>query len=148
MSYRFYTDLRIEEPFFLEMASLLDGKVRAGSFNGNIAFKNCRCPGCGRKVAVMGYIPSADTFMLACPVDSRICALSGISLHSLIKQYGGDEMFSRWREARWTYVHEWLPLKSRRQGVRGVNQKKSFKEKQRIKSQSLEIRVRGKSEEG
>jgi hypothetical protein len=148
MSYKFSTDTFIEEPFFNEMAIQLGGVKKKGTFNGKDAYQNCRCPSCGKKKAVMGYMRSADTFMLACPVDSHICSLNGLNLHDLIKEHGGKDMFDRWRKARWTYVPEWLPIKNRRHGDKKEPQRKSFKEQQRLKSQSLEIRVRGEGEEG
>ena len=86
--------------------------------------------------------------MLACPVDSHICSLNGLTLHDLIKEHGGKDMFDRWRKARWTHVPEWLPIKNRRQEEKKQPQQKTFKEQQHLKSQSLEIRVRGEGEEG
>jgi len=148
MTYRFYTSISIEEPFFREMVMRLGGVKKKGIFNGKDAYQNCRCPACGKKKAVMGYMRSADTFMLACPVESHICSLNGLTLHDLIKQYGGEEMFDRWRKARWTYVPEWLPIKNRRQEEKKQPQQKTFKERQHLKSQTFEIKVRGEGEEG
>ena len=148
MTYKFSTDIFIEEPFFNEIAIQLGGVKKKGTFNGKDAYHNCRCPSCGKKKAVMGYMRSADTFMLACPVESHICSLNGLTLHDLIKQYGGEEMFDRWRKARWTYVPEWLPIKNRRQEEKQQPQRKTFKEQQDLKSQTFEIKVRGEGEEG
>ena len=35
---------------------------------------------------------------------------------ALIKRYGGESMFKRWRQARWktTYTEDWLPIKYRK----------------------------------
>ena len=148
MSYKFSTGIFIEEPFFNEMAIQLGGVKKKGTFNGKDAYQNCRCPSCGKKKAVMGYMRSADTFMLACPVDSHICSLNGLTLHDLIKEHGGKDMFDRWRKARWTYVPEWLPIKNRRQEEKRQPQQKTFKEQQHLKSQTFEIKVRGEGEEG
>ena len=148
MTYKFSTDIFIEEPFFNEIAIQLGGVKKKDTFNGKDAYHNCRCPSCGKKKAVMGYMRSADTFMLACPVESHICSLNGLTLHDLIKQYGGEEMFDRWRKARWTYVPEWLPIKNRRQEEKQQPQRKTFKEQQDLKSQTFEIKVRGEGEEG
>lgn len=148
MGYKFSTNIYIEEPFFIEMANLLGGKRKTSGFNGKVAYQNCRCPSCGKKVAVMGYTRSADTFMFACPVESHICSLNGMTLHDLIKHYGGEEMFARWRKARWTHVPDWLPIKNRRQEEKRSPQKKTFKDQQDLKSQTFEIRVRGEGEEG
>jgi hypothetical protein len=147
MTYKFYTDVSIEEPFFNEMAILLGGVKKKKPFNGKDSYQNCRCPCCGKSKAVMGYARSANTFILACPVESHICSLNGMTLHDLIKGYGGKEMFDRWRGARWIHTPDWLPIKCRRQGEKKTPQQKSFKEKQDLKSQTFEIRVRGEGEE-
>lgn len=146
MSYKFSTDAFIEGPFLNEMANMLGGKKKARGFNGKDSYQNCRCPSCGKKKAVMGYARSAETFILVCPVESHICDLNAITLHDLIKEHGGKDMFDRWRNARWTYVPEWLPIKNRRQGEKRSPQQKTFKEQQHLKSQSLEIKVRGEGE--
>ena len=150
MTYKFSTDIFIEEPFFNEMAIQLGGMKKKGTFNGKDAYQNCRCPCCGKKKAVMGYMRSADTFMLACPVESHICSLNGLTLHDLIKEHGGKDMFDRWRKARWTHVPDWLPIKNRRQEEmkKKQPQQKTFKEQQHLKSQTFEIKVRGEGEEG
>ena len=148
MNYKFFTDIFIEEPFFTEMAIQLGGVKKKGTFNGKDAYQNCRCPSCGKKKAVMGYMRSADTFMLACPVESHICSLNGLTLHELIKEHGGKDMFDRWRKARWTHVPDWLPIKNRRQEEKRSPQKKTFKDQQDLKSQTFQIRVRGEGEEG
>tara|TARA_Y100001933_G_scaffold33306_1_gene28133 strand:- start:255 stop:602 length:348 start_codon:yes stop_codon:yes gene_type:complete len=114
MGYKFRTDLHIEYPFFLEMSRRLNGIKRRDNFNGKETFR-CVCPRCGKRKAVMGYARKGDTFVLACPVDG--CDLGGMTLHDLIKRYGGEPMFERWRKARWktTYVEDWLPIKNRKE---------------------------------
>ena len=39
-----------------------------------------------------------------------------MTLHDLIKRYGGESMFKRWRKARrkTTYTENWLPIKNRK----------------------------------
>jgi hypothetical protein len=147
MTYKFSTDIFIEEPFFNEMAIQLGGVKKQGTFNGKDAYQNCRCPSCGKQKAVMGYMRSANTFMLACPVESHICSLNGMTLHDLIKEHGGKDMFDRWRKARWTQVPDWLPIKNRRHEEKN-HQQKSFKEQQHLKSQTFEIGVHGEGEKG
>ena len=44
-------------------------------------------------------MPERRLFILACPVEG--CDLGGRTLHDLIKRYGGESMFKRWRKARW-----------------------------------------------
>ena len=128
MSFIFHTDTFIEEPFFIEMANMLGGEKKERGFNGKVAYQNCRCPSCGKNAAVMGYMRSADTFMLACPVESHIFSLNGLTLHDLIKQYGGEVIFDGWRKARWIHVLEWLPINSLRQGKKKQPQQKTFME--------------------
>ena len=147
MSYKFFTNPFIEESFFHEIAMQLGGTKKKGAFNGKDAYAECRCPSCGRKKAVMGYMRSGNTYMLACPVDSHICSLNGMTLHDLIKEHGEKDMFDRWRKARWIYVPEWLPIKNRRKEEKKQPKKKTFKEQQDLKSQSIQIRVRSEEEE-
>ena len=112
MGYEFKTDLNIEYPFFIEMATRLGGIKRRDNFNGKETFQ-VQCPNCKKHKAVMGYARTGNTYVLACPVDG--CTLNGVVLHDLIKRYGGMQMFDEWRKARWTstYSEDWLPIKSR-----------------------------------
>ena len=112
MGYEFKTDVNIEYPFFIEIASRLNGIKGKTLFNGKEKYQ-VFCPKCNKRKAVMGYAKSKDTFLFVCPVDG--CDLKGIVLHDLIKRYGGDAMFQRWRKARWktTYTEDWLPLRNR-----------------------------------
>ena len=113
MGYKFRTSLHIEYPFFLDMSHKMNGIKRRDNFNGKETFR-CVCPRCGKHKAVMGYARKGDTFILACPVDG--CDLGGMTLHDLIKTYGGESMFTKWRNARWqtTYTEDWLPIKTRK----------------------------------
>ena len=113
MGYEFKTDINIEYPFFTEMVGRLDGTKGKMLFNGREKYQ-VRCPRCNKNKAVMGYAKTKDSFVLVCPVDE--CDLNGVILHDLIKRYGGEEMFERWRQARWTpaYTEDWLPIKNRR----------------------------------
>jgi hypothetical protein len=113
MGYEFKTDINIEYPFFTEMVGRLDGTKGKMLFNGREKYQ-VRCPRCNKNKAVMGYAKTKDSFVLVCPVDE--CDLNGVVLHDLIKRYGGEEMFGRWRKARWTstYSEDWLPIKSRK----------------------------------
>ena len=114
MGYKFRTGPHIEYPFFVEMSNKLNGVKRRDNFNGKETYR-CVCPRCGKHKAVMGYARTGDTFILACPVEG--CDLRGMTLHDLIKRYGGESMFKRWRKARWktTYTEDWLPIKNRKQ---------------------------------
>ena len=57
------------------------------------------CPRYGKHKAVMAFARKNNTFILTWPVDG--CDLGGMTLHDLIKRYGGDSIFQRWRKARW-----------------------------------------------
>ena len=113
MGYEFKTDINIEYPFFTEMVGRLDGTKGKMLFNGREKYQ-VRCPRCNKRKAVMGYAKTKDSFVLVCPVNG--CDLNGVVLHDLIKRYGGEAMFERWRQARWTstYTEDWLPIKSRK----------------------------------
>ncbi|CAI8226151.1 MAG: Uncharacterised protein [Prochlorococcus marinus str. MIT 9313] len=92
----------------------------------------------------MDYARNKDTYVLACPVDG--CTLNGVVLHDLIKRYGGMQMFDEWRKARWTdsYAEDWLPIKNRMPyAERKTPHRKSFKEKQDLKSAVLQTKVQG-----
>ena len=113
MGYKFRTGLHIEYPFFVEMSNKLNGVKRRDNFNGKETYR-CVCPRCGKHKAVMGYARTGDTFILACPVEG--CDLGGMTLHDLIKRYGGESMFQRWRKAWWktNYTEDWLPIMNRK----------------------------------
>ena len=143
MGYEFKTDLNIEYPFFIEMASRLGGIKRRDNFNGKETFR-VQCPNCKKHKAVMGYARTGNTYVLACPVDG--CTLNGVVLHDLIKRYGGMQMFDAWRKARWTstYSDDWLPIKNPLPYAdRKTPHRKSFKEKQDLKSAVLQSKVQG-----
>ena len=113
MSYVFKSDINIEYPFYKEMISKLNGIKSKSLFNGREKYQ-VRCPRCNKNKAVMGYAKTKNTIVLVCPVDG--CDLNGVVLHDLIKRYGGEEMFGRWRKARWksTYSEDWLPIKTKK----------------------------------
>ena len=113
MGYEFKTDINIEYPFFTEIVERLNGTKGKMLFNGREKYQ-VRCPRCNKNKAVMGYAKTKDSFVLVCPVDE--CDLNGVILHDLIKRYGGEEMFERWRQARWTptYSEDWFPIKNRK----------------------------------
>ncbi len=143
MGYEFKTDLIIEYPFFIEMASRLGGIKGKDNFNDKETFQ-VQCPKCMKHKAVMGYARTGNTYVLACPVDG--CTLNGASLHHLIKCYGGKQMFDEWRKARWTstYSDDWLPIKNPLPYAdRKTPHRKSFKEKQDLKSAVLQSKVQG-----
>ena len=52
MGYEFKTDLNIEYPFFIEMATRLGGVKRRDNFNGKETFR-VQCPNCKKHKAVI-----------------------------------------------------------------------------------------------
>ena len=113
LGYKFRTKSHIEYPFFLEISQKLNGVKRRDNFNGKETFR-CVYPRRGKHKAVMECARKGDTFILACPVDG--CDLGGMTLHDLIKRYGGESMFQRWRKARrkTNSTEDWLPIKNRK----------------------------------
>ncbi len=99
MGYEVKIDISIEYPLFIEIVGRLHAAKWKTLFDGR---EKCqvRCPRCNKHKAVMDYVKSKDSFVLVCPVDG--CDLKGVILYDLIKRYGGEEMFDRWRQARWT----------------------------------------------
>ena len=81
MGYEFKTDLNIEYPSFLQMASKLGGIKRRDNFNGKETFR-VQCPNCKKHKAVMGYARTGNTYVLACPVDG--CTLNGVVLDLIL----------------------------------------------------------------
>ena len=145
MSYNFKSDPYIEQPFFLEMARILGWSESKRIFNGHMSFE-VQCPECKKHKAVIGYARLGNTYVLACPIDG--CDLKGITLHDLIKRYGSKQLFDEWRKARWTWTdscaEERLPIKNRvPYADRKTPHRKSFKEKQDLKSAVLQTKVQG-----
>ena len=68
----------------------------------------------------------------------------GLTIHDLIKHYGGDEMFDRWckETGRMNCRKTWYPIKNRRDGEKKIREKKTFREKMDIKSTRLMINAR------
>ena len=97
MGYKFRTDLHIEYPFFLEMSHKLRG------LNAEITSMEKKHLGvCALDVGStkrLWDMPVKRHLYPCLPVDG--CDLGGMTLHDLIKRYGGDSMFNRWRKARW-----------------------------------------------
>jgi len=147
MNQIYNNDPYVEVGFFYEMANLLNGVKRKEQFN----FFPCyevQCPNCGKSAARMGFFSRANTFAIQCPVNG--CVLNkrknrkGLTIHDLIKHYGGDEMFDRWckETGRMNYRKTWYPIKNRRDGEKKTRNEKTFREKMDIKSTRLMINAR------
>ncbi len=76
------------------------------------------------------------------------CSLNSVPLHNLIKRFGGESMFNEWRKASWTTTYEenWFPVKNTvPYKDRAPRKKKTFREKQELKSAALEIKIRNEN---
>ena len=83
-----------------------------------------------------------DTFIFKCFIPQ--CSLTSVPLHDLIKRYGGESMFQEWRKASWstTYEENWFPIQNKvAYKDRAPRKKKTFKEKQELKSAALQIKM-------
>ena len=115
--YTFQSDIHLEEPFFKEMSTILGVLVDTQSkqpikieMNGGDAY-NVTCKSCEKDIAWLCRSKKQDTYMLICPKCH-----TGIVLHELIKRYGDEDMFNRWREARWQKKspYKWGGIKNRK----------------------------------
>ena len=76
------------------------------------------------------------------------CSLNSLSLHDLIKRFGGESMFNEWRKASWTTTYEenWFPVKNKiPYKDRVPKTKKTFRENQELKSDVNEIMIRNEN---
>ena len=74
------------------------------------------------------------------------CSLNSVPHHDLIKRFGGESMFNEWRKAIWTTTYEenWFPVKNKvRYKDREPKTKRTFREKQKLKSAALQIKMNG-----
>jgi len=141
MGYRFIRDIHIEEPYYHTIARKLNGYKLKETFNGKASYE-VSCPCCKKRKARMGYSKNKNTFILVCPVDT--CSMSSMNLHDLIKRFGGQSMFNEWRKDSWTttYEEDWFPIQNKvAYKDRAPRKKKSFKDKQELKSAVLQIKM-------
>ena len=141
MGYRFIRGIHIEEPYYHTIARMLNGNKLRETFNGKTSYQ-VECPCCKKKKARMGYSKHKNTFILVCPVDT--CSMRSMVLHDLIKRFGGESMFNDWRKASWTTTYEenWFPIQNKvAYEDRAPRKKKTFKDKQELKSVALQIKM-------
>ena len=115
------------------------------------------CPSCpeeqSKRKQARIFKGSSNRWMLQCPVCSSAGRkeTAGISLNRLIETYGfqvKDEWNAAWSEKRSPYDKrvvkgQPLPIKNRRDGEKKTYQKRSFKEKQQVRSLALEFLQNG-----
>ena len=141
MGYKFIRDIHIEEPYYHTMALKLNGNKLREPFNNKASYE-VSCPCCNKRKARMGYSKEKNTFILVCPVDT--CSMRSLVLHDLIKRFGGESMFNEWRKASWTTTYEenWFPIQNKvAYKDRAPRKKKTFKDKQELKSAALQIKM-------
>ena len=141
MGYEFIRDIHIEEPYYHTIAAKFNGIKLREAFNGKASYE-VSCPCCKKRKARMGYSKQKNTFILVCPVDT--CSMSSMNLHDLIKRFGGQSMFNEWRKDSWTttYEEDWFPIQNKvAYKDRAPRKKKSFKDKQELKSAVLQIKM-------
>ena len=69
-------------------------------------------------------------------------------LQDLIKRFGGQSMFNDWRKVSRTTIYEenWFPIKNKvPYKDRAPRKKKTFKDKQELKSAAIEIKIRNEN---
>ena len=140
MGYKFIRDIHIEEPYYHTMAGILKGNKCKELINGKGTYE-VECPCCKKRKARMGWSKQKDTFILMCPVD--YCTNRRVVLHDLIYRYGGD-LWDAWRNDSWTTTYEenWFPIQNKvAYKDRAPRKKKTFKDKQELKSAALNIKM-------
>ena len=117
---------------------------------------NVECPACPEKQSKRKqariFKGSSNRWMLQCPVCSSAGrkGTAGISLNRLIGNYGGivkDDWNHAWRrqcqsKTKSTYQQP-LPIKNRRTDERTEYKKRSWKEKQQVRSLAFEFLQNG-----
>jgi len=118
------------------------------------------CPSCpeeqSKRKQARIFKGSSNRWMLQCPVCSSAGRkeTAGMSLNRLIETYGfqvKDEWNTAWSEKRSPCDKRLakgqpLPIKNRRDGEKKTYQKRSFKEKQQVRSLALEFLQNGSSQ--
>ena len=115
MVYSFSSDQKTEFPFYQEMGKRLNGKEIKDNFNRKKSYRYCECPKCGKKESSLFPSRRGDTYVFHCP--RQTCSMGSMTLHNLIKEHGGSDLFQRWRETRWKKKepYGWKGIKNRRQ---------------------------------
>ena len=135
MRYTYKRDRNFEQRFFDDLVIKFDGKKHHKKINGFSAYK-IRCPYCGKKGAVMGTAKNKETFYLLCPHHD--CASGGSKvLDKVIKDHANSDMWESWREGHWIDNYEWFGIKSQTERI--IGKRKTFKEKQQLKSETARI---------
>ena len=80
---------------------------------GDNKYYTLHCPKCSKKSSIF-QSPRRDTYIFKCHGGCQFPTLKGFSdsmtLHNLIKNYGGSDLFQRWEEGVYTEL-EGIPKK-------------------------------------
>ena len=145
MGYEFIRDIHIEYPFYQRMAAILKGRKSNSKKEGREIYE-VECPCCNKRKAYLYTGEERNTFMFKC--FSPECSLNSLSLHELIKRFGGESMFNEWRKASWTtnYEENWFPVKNKvPYKDREPKTKRTFREQQELKSITQNIKLNSES---
>ena len=116
----------------LSIASRLKGKVK-GTFNGSRKWE-VNCPYCGRRSGMIGLVRTGDYYLYKCPACEK-----SVSLKTLVK-----DKFPDLKKELHQQENPWHPIKNRVPRGSAKN-KRSFKERQEIKSLANEIMMKAKT---
>lgn len=90
-----------------------------------------KCPKCNKRSSIF-QSPNKDTYIFKCYGGCQFSTLKGFSdsmtLHNLIKNYGGSDLFQRWEEGVYMELEETPKEKGQNYfGMWGIKNRKSKK---------------------
>ena len=123
-----------EQGLVLQVVGRLKGKQK-GTFNGRDKWEVV-CPYCQRKSGMIGRVKTGDYFLYACPACNTSTSL---------KKMVNEKMPDLKKELH-QQENPWHPIKNRVPRGSAKN-KRSFKEKQEIRSTAQQIMMKGRTGE-
>ena len=123
-----------EQGLVLQVVGRLKGKQK-GTFNGRDKWEVI-CPYCQRKSGMIGRVKTGDYFLYACPACNTSTSL---------KKMVNEKMPDLKKELH-QQENPWHPIKNRVPRGSAKN-KRSFKEKQEIRSTAQQIMMKGRTGE-
>ena len=118
-----------------------------------------KCPKCNKRSSIF-QSTNKDTYIFKCHTGCQFPTQRGSSscmtLHNLIKNYGGSDLFQRWEEGVYTEVENTSKengqnyygmwgIKNRKTPKKGENYKKTFKERLQLKSEISLIKYKNET---
>ena len=110
-------ELLEQEPFFIEIISILRGRKSKKKINGSQTY-TVKCPQCGCKQAALITARDRGTYKLICPnvpKNNGHCTLGSLTLHELVMRFAPTQTRTKWHKARrrqWR-KDDWHPIKNR-----------------------------------